>query len=33
VDLVLQGSLPSLGLGAFPRIRSAKPTPDAILYK
>lgn len=33
VDLVLQGSLPSLGLGAFPRIRSAKPTPDAVLYK
>ena len=33
VDLVLQGSLPSLGLGAFPRIRSAKATPDAILYK
>lgn len=33
VDLVLQGSLPTLGLGAFPRIRSAKPTPDAILYK
>lgn len=33
VELVLQGSLPSLGLGAFPRIRTAKPTPDAILYK
>jgi hypothetical protein len=33
VDLVLQGSLPSLGLGAFPRIRTVKPTPDAILYK
>lgn len=33
VDLVLQGSLPSLGLGAFPRIRTPKPTPDAILYK
>ena len=33
VDIVLQGSLPSLGLGAFPRIRTPKPTPDAILYK
>ena len=33
VDLVLQGSLPTLGLGAFPRIHTAKPTPDAILYK
>jgi hypothetical protein len=33
VDIVLQGSLPSLGLGAFPRIRTAKPTPDALLYK
>lgn len=33
VDLVLQGSLPTLGLGAFPRLRPAKPTPDAILYK
>ncbi len=33
VELVLQGSLPTIGLGAFPRIRTAKPTPDAILYK
>ncbi len=33
VDIVLQGSLPTLGLGAFPRVRMAKPTPDAILYK
>lgn len=33
VDLVLQGSLPSLGLGAFPRIRMPKATPDAMLYK
>lgn len=33
VEIVLQGSLPSLGLGAFPRIRTPKATPDAILYK
>jgi hypothetical protein len=33
VDLVLQGSLPSMQLGAFPRIRTPKATPDAILYK
>ena len=33
VELVLQGSLPDLGLGAFPRIRLPKPTPDAILYR
>jgi hypothetical protein len=33
VDLVLQGSFPSLGLGAFPRIRMPKQTPDAFLYK
>jgi hypothetical protein len=33
VDIVLQGSLPDIGLGAFPRIHTAKPTPDAILYK
>ena len=32
VDLVIQGSFPDLGLGAFPRIRMPKPTPDAILY-
>ncbi len=33
VELVLQGDLPNLGLGAFPRIRMPKPTPDAILYR
>jgi len=33
VELVLQGSLPDLGLGAFPRIRMPKPTPDAFLYR
>jgi hypothetical protein len=32
VDLVIQGSFPDLGLGAFPRIRMPKPSPDAILY-
>ena len=32
-DLVVQGSFPDLGLGAFPRLRSPKPTPDAILYR
>lgn len=33
VDLVLQGSFPSLGLGAFPRIRMPKKTQDAFLYQ
>jgi len=33
VDLVLKGSFTNLGLGAFPRIRMPKPTPDAFLYK
>jgi len=32
-DLVLQGSITDLSLGAFPRIRAPKKTPDAILYK
>ncbi|MBW1686715.1 MAG: hypothetical protein JRS35_16820, partial [Deltaproteobacteria bacterium] len=32
-DLVLQGSLHSLSLGAFPRIRAPKETPDAILFR
>jgi hypothetical protein len=32
VDLVIQGSFPDLGLGAFPRIRMPKPGPDAVLY-
>jgi hypothetical protein len=32
VDLVIQGSFPDLGLGAFPRIRMPKPSPDAVLY-
>ena len=33
VDLVVQGSLPDLGLGAFPRLRAPKETPDAVLYR
>jgi hypothetical protein len=32
-DLVIQGSLPDLGLGAFPRLRAPLATPDAILYR
>lgn len=32
-DLVLQGSLADLSLGAFPRIRPPRETPDAFLYK
>lgn len=33
VELVVQGSFPDLGLGAFPRLRMPKSTPDAVLYK
>jgi hypothetical protein len=33
VELVIQGSFPDLGLGAFPRLRTPKTTPDAILYR
>jgi hypothetical protein len=32
-DLVLQGSFHSLSLGAFPRMRPPKETPDAILFR
>jgi hypothetical protein len=32
-DLVLQGSLTDLSLGAFPRIRKPRETPDAFLYR
>ena len=32
-DLVLQGSLHSLSVGAFPRFRPPKETPDAILFR
>ena len=33
VDIVISGSLPDLGLGAFPRLRTPKETPDAMLYR
>lgn len=33
VEIVISGSFPDLGLGAFPRIRMPKETPDAVLYK
>lgn len=33
VEIVLQGSFEDFGLGAFPRIRMPKPTPDAFLYR
>ncbi len=33
VQLVLQGSFDDFGLGAFPRVRMPKTTPDAFLYK
>jgi hypothetical protein len=33
VELVVQGSLQDLALGAFPRIRMPRPTPDAFLYE
>ena len=32
-DLVIRGSLPDLGLGAFPRLRLPAETPDAVLYR
>ncbi len=32
-ELVLQASLPDLSLGAFPRIRTPKETPDAMLFR
>jgi len=32
-DLVFQGSISSLSLGAFPRMRKPKETPDAFLYR
>lgn len=33
VDLVIQGSFDDMSLGAFPRIRMPKLTPDAFLYR
>ena len=32
-DLVISGSLTDLSLGAFPRIRNPKTTPDAFLFR
>ena len=32
-DVVIQGSLTDMSIGAFPRIRMPKKTPDAILYE
>ena len=32
-EIVVQGSLPDVGLGVFPRLRRPKPTPDAFLYR
>jgi hypothetical protein len=32
-EIVLQGSFTDFGLGAFPRLRLPKPTPDQILYR
>lgn len=32
-DLVLKGSLTNMSLGAFPRIREPRQTPDAFLYR
>jgi len=33
IELVLQGSLSDLTLGAFPRLRAPRATPDAVLYR
>jgi hypothetical protein len=33
VEIVISGSLPDLGLGAFPRLRTPRETPDAVLFK
>ena len=32
-EIVLQGSFTDFGLGAFPRLRLPKPTPDQVLYR
>ena len=32
-DIVVQGSLTDLTLGAFPRMRTPDETPDAVLYR
>ncbi len=33
VEIVISGSLPDFGLGAFPRLRTPRETPDAVLFK
>jgi len=33
VELVVQGSIEGMSLGAFPRIRMPRPTPDAFLFR
>ena len=33
IELVVQGDLTDLQLGAFPRLRPPKTTPDAMLYR
>jgi len=33
VELVVQGSLADLSIGAFPRLRPPRETPDAVLYR
>jgi hypothetical protein len=33
VELVVQGSLSNLMLGAFPRLHPPKTTPDAVLHR
>jgi hypothetical protein len=33
VEIVLQGSFSDFGMGAFPRVRMPKDTPDVFLYK
>ena len=32
-DIVFQGSLSDLSMGAFPRMRKPRETPDAFLYR
>jgi hypothetical protein len=32
-EIVVQGSLPDVSLGVFPRMRMPRPTPDAVLYR
>jgi hypothetical protein len=32
-EIVVQGSLPDVSLGVFPRMRPPRATPDAVLYR